>query len=116
MRHVGFTDNVQIPGDSLDVSTGSENGWKDPMTSFHGGAKPYYFGGPLHLFGVYAGHVAAGTGKNAGPGLEAHHDLFGPLNPMHWLFDALPSLVINTRNSAIAQSYTCSISGGCAAQ
>lgn len=116
VRYVGFTDNVQIPGDTLDESKASKEGWKDPLTSFHGGADSYYFGGPLRLFGVYAGHVAAGAGKNAAPGLKAHHDTFGPLNPIHWLFEALPSLFINTRNTAVAQPYTCSISGGCAAQ
>jgi RHS repeat-associated protein len=115
VRHVGFTDNVQIPGDTLDEGKAS-SGWKDPLTSFHGGAESFYFGGPLHLFGVDAGHVAAGAGSGAAPGLEGHHDTFGPLNPIHWLFEALPSLFINTRNSAVAQPCTCSISGGCAAQ
>lgn len=115
VRHVGFTDNVQIPGDTLDESKAS-SGWKDPLTSFHDGAESYYFGGPLHLFGFDAGHVAAGAGKNADPGIEAHHDTFGPLNPIHWIFEALPSLFINTRNSAVPVRYTCSVSGGCSAQ
>ena len=115
VRHVGFTDNVQILGDTLDENKAS-SGWEDPITSFHGGAKSYYFGGIKHLFGMNAGHVAAGAGKNAGPGLESHHDRFGPLNPIHWFFEALPSLVINTRSSAVAQPYTCSLNGGCAAQ
>jgi len=52
----------------------------------------------------------------AAPELEAHRDTFGQLNPIHWLFEALPSEFINTRNSAVARPYTCSISGGCAAQ
>jgi hypothetical protein len=116
VRHVGFTDNAQILGDPLDKSKASKEGWKDPLNSFHGGADSYYFGGPLHLFGVNAGHVAEGAGENAAPGLEAHHDTFGPLNPIHWLFEALPSLFINTRNTAVPQPFTCSISGGCAAQ
>jgi hypothetical protein len=109
VRHVGFTNNVQIPGDRLNVGKAGRHGWKDPMTSFHGGAESYYFGGPLHLLGFNAGRVAAGAGRNASSGLEAHHDFSGLLNPMHWLFEALPSLVINARNSAIAQPYTCSI-------
>ena len=116
VRHVGFTDNVQIPFDMLDESKASKDGWKDPLTSFHDGAESFYFGGPLHLFGVDAGHVAAGAGNNTGPGLEAHHDTFGPLNPIHWLFEALPSLIVNPRHSAVALPYTCSLSGGCAAQ
>jgi RHS repeat-associated protein len=111
VRHVGFTDNVQIPGDTLDKSKASENGWEDPLTSFHGGAESYYFGNRF----FDTGHVAAGAGKDADPGLEAHYDRLGPLNPLHWVEAAL-SLVINTRNSAVARPYTCSLSGGCAAQ
>jgi RHS repeat-associated protein len=116
VRHVGFTDNAQIPGDTLDEQSTSNDGWMDPLTSFHGGARSYYFGGPWRLFGFNAGHVAAGAGKSAAPGLEAHHDAFGPLNPLHWLLESLPSLAINTRDSAVAQPYTCSIAGGCDAQ
>jgi RHS repeat-associated protein len=111
VRHVGFTDNVQIRGDTLDEARAGGNGWQDPLTSFHSGADSYYFGDLL----FNTGHVAAGAGENAPPGLEAHYDRLGPLNPLHWVEAAL-SLVINTRNSGVAQPYTCSLSGGCAAQ
>jgi hypothetical protein len=111
----GFTYNVQIRGDTLsDLS-----GWSDPLTgrhfpSAHNGESSVYYGGLSHLLGFDAGHVAAGVGDDTNnPGLEAHYDTFGPLNPLHWFLEYLPSLIINPRGSASAEQYTCTAGVGC---
>ena len=84
VRLVGFTYNVQIRSDRLADVTG----WSDPLTSAHNGESSVYYGGPSHLLGFDAGHVAAGVGDDANnPGLEAHYDTFGPLNPLHWFLE-----------------------------
>jgi hypothetical protein len=110
VRHVGFTNNVQIPYDTLvDL-----NGYHDPgllSRFFHGGSSVYYGDAFDRMFGS-VGHVASGAGNNAPPGLEAHYDDPGPWNPEHWV-ESLLSTFINPRTSAPAVSYSCAAGVGC---
>jgi len=107
VRYVGTTYNVQIPHNELNAEEAAKDGYKDPLTFMHNGATSYYMG-LVNLIGIDAGHVVAADG-----GVEAHYDSFGPYNPLHELLEALPSLFINTRGSAVAVPYTCSMNGGC---
>jgi RHS repeat-associated protein len=107
VRYVGSTYNVQILYDELNAERAAQDGYKDPVAFMHNGFASYYMGLP-NLVGIDAGHVVA-----ADKGVEAHYDSFGPYNPLHELLEVLPSLFINTRGSAIAIPYTCSLTGGC---
>jgi hypothetical protein len=110
VRLVGSTYNVQIPGDVLTDT----NGWHDPLSSAHNGEPSVYYADWLGLMTDTVGHVAAGVGDDTNyPGLEAHYDSPGPLNPVHWLLDYLPSLFINPRRNAQPVGYTCALGVGC---
>jgi hypothetical protein len=107
VKLVGYNYNVQLLRNPLDVAAASADGYSDPTSSmFHQGNDSYYvgFGG---LFGIDEGHVVADPN-----GIEAHYDDFGPLNPLHWP-GAILSLFVNTRSTAPAIPYTCSVVGGC---
>jgi hypothetical protein len=110
VRYVGFTYNVQLDQNPLDPNAASSGGYQDPAlfnAVFHPGAPDsYYIGGGY--VGVDAGHVVDLPG-----GIEAHYDSFAPYNPLHWIFEALPSLVINTGGNATPMPYTCSIGEDC---
>jgi hypothetical protein len=111
VRYVGATYNVTLNGNPLNQATAAADGYKDPLGLFHNGDPSYYigFGG---LFSINEGHVVDAT-KTYG-GLEAHYDSWGPYNPLHWMFEALPSLFINTRGQAgTGTPYRCSVAGGC---
>ena len=110
VRYVGSTYNVQLVGNALNGSAAASDGYQDPSLSnsfFHPGADASYYVGGGYV-GLDAGHVVA-----AQNGMEAHYDSFAPYNPFHWFFEALPSLFINTRGTAVPVPYTCSVSGGC---
>jgi RHS repeat-associated protein len=98
----GFTYNVQLRGNPLDVSKAQEAGYKDPTNVFHSGNDSWYIG-LGGLFGVEEGHVV-----NNPSGIEAHYDAFGPYNPLH-LMDTVAGAFINVPLG----SYTCSAVGGC---
>ncbi len=111
VRYVGSTYNVTLNGNPLNAAAAAGAGYQDPLGFFHNGDTSYYigFGG---LFGIDEGHVVDATKTYSG--LEAHYDSFGPYNPFRWIFEALPSLFINTRGQAGAGTpYTCSVVGGC---
>jgi hypothetical protein len=85
------------------------NGSLDPVTFAHGGDTSYYLG---NLFGTNVGHIVDETQYGNSPGIEAHYDRFGPWNPLHWIFEWLPSTFINPYNpNDPGQSYTCTTSG-----
>jgi RHS repeat-associated protein len=112
VRYVGFTYNVQIPGDTMDPSTLPADSIKDPGITnkiFHNGAPDsFYLTTPLGMAGANVPHVVDNL-----RGIEAHIDHFGPANPIHW-GEAILSLFINTRAQAGAGFVqTCSPSGGC---
>lgn len=112
VRYVGFTYNVQIPGDPMDPKTLPTNATKDPGTTnsiFHKGAPDsYYLASGLGLAGANVGHVVDDK-----TGVEAHDDHWGPANPIHW-GEAILSLFVNTRAEAgggVPES--CSPNSGC---
>jgi len=114
VRYVGFTYNVQIPGDRMDPKSLPKGATKDPGITnkiFHkGAADSYYLTSRLGLFGAHVPHV---VNLPLPGGVEAHIDHFGPLNPLHWGEAAL-SLFINTRADAGAGvPEVCSPTGGC---
>jgi RHS repeat-associated protein len=104
---VGFTWNVQIRDDLLNVNKAAQDGFADPFTFAHKGSSSYYLGTPNPIGGGI-GHVV-----NYPQGVEAHYDLFNPFNPLHILGEWLPSLVVNPSTSATPTSFTCSVLGGC---
>ena len=112
VRYVGFTYNVQIPGDMMKPSTLPADSIKDPGITnklFHKDAyDSFYLTSPLGMAGANVPHLVDDR-----RGVEAHIDHFGPANPIHW-GEAILSLFINTRDQAGAGFIqTCSPGGGC---
>ena len=113
VRYVGSTYNVQLPTNDLNVDQASEDGFKDPITMVHAGNQSYYLGF-WNLGTVDAGHVVQDP-----TGVQAHYDNFGPADPLHWIFEWIPSLMFNTQrqadatNSNTRTTWVCSINLGC---
>ncbi len=113
VRYVGFTYNVQIPGDGFDITELNPPYLQDPGVTnaiFHGGkgVDSFYLSSGLGLASANVPHVIADLNS-----IEAHIDNFGPANPLHW-GESILSLFINTRASAGTGSFqTCSPVGGC---
>jgi len=105
-RTEGVTTNYRIQGFALDPN--SMGGMiRDPSffsNMVHGGPS-WYTRGILD-----AGHVATYQSD-----VESHFDLFNGVLafPLHFLFDYLPSLFINTHPGVTVPTYTCSPIGGC---
>lgn len=109
---MGFTYNVQIPGDPLNPKSLPKGAIKDPgffNGIFHKGARDsYYLTSPLGVLGPNVPHVVDQAG-----GISAHIDHWGPGNPIHW-GEAILSRFINTRQEAGAGvPEVCSPTGGC---
>ena len=118
MQVRGTTYNVQIPNNPLNTQSAQENGIADPLNLlrqynvFHPPGQSYsgdsyYLGSWMNFVGVDPGHVV--NGANGDPGVEAHYDTFGPFNPLHWLYEAIPGSLYK----GPIQQYVCSVTYGC---
>lgn len=105
VQKIGHTLNVTLPGNPLNTRLAAARGWRDPLTFMHGGRSSWYVGGfPRDLFGVRVGHVV-----DAAAGASAHHDWFGPLDPLHAILDWLPAYWY----TGPVRNYLCSVPAGC---